>query len=164
MFYPILEKLKNDVVDDISIQSLDSWLGSRRRFTYESLNPLQFSIDSNVDEELAMLMFSLCVKENIKLLNVRYEVVCPICDTSLYTTYNRNDIQQYYICDDCKNKIESIDNVQIWFELLEDPNPNEIIKRFDMLKKVPALDVKTVGKYAAKDESGNIRGQIWDNI
>jgi hypothetical protein len=121
MFYPILSTLEQHQVDRLVISQLDSWLGTRRKAVWHALNPLQFSIDSGIDEELALYVFALCTEAEFGLLRVKYVLECPVCDRNIKTYYSASDIPQFFTCLECGTHIEKIDEewISIWFELLK---------------------------------------------
>ena len=120
MFYPILENLKQNKIDMDIIKKLDGWLGTRRKAIWKSLNPLQFSIDSGIDEDLSLYLFILC--DNLKLLKVQYIVHCSLCDANLNKYKSIKDIPEKIFCNECNNYINiNEEDIIVYFELLIPP-------------------------------------------
>lgn len=124
MFFPCLESLKKGKFPEQSVDIYDWWLGTRRKNTYKSLNPLQFSNDCRIDMNHAIQLFSYCVfDEKIKLLQRRYTLYCPICDHKVLSTIESIP-NKSVICKNCSTEINPIllsDHITITFELLQSP-------------------------------------------
>lgn len=103
-----------------SIELFDWWLGTRRKNTIKSLNPLQFSLDCEIDIRHALSIFSHCVYDkDIKLLKQKAKINCPSCSHRI-TNKNGNN----YICNNCGYIIAPEilnDSTEIVFELLKEP-------------------------------------------
>ncbi|AEG14534.1 hypothetical protein Desku_0935 [Desulfofundulus kuznetsovii DSM 6115] len=127
MYFPILRTISRYKIDDLLYKKLDVWLGTRRKATRNFLSPLQFSIDSGIDEDTAMLLFAICTQPDINLLKVRYMVECPYCYRKLAIFNNPMEIPEQVYCPEDEADIPvKKDNIVIWFELLSEPQDQPI--------------------------------------
>lgn len=109
-------------IDDILINQLDVWLGTRRKAVVDSLNPLQFCIDCGVDEQQAIYIFALCTQPLIGVLKVKYILECPGCDRVENVFYNPREIPGAFTCLECGSQVTiHEDYIHIWFELIKQP-------------------------------------------
>jgi len=146
MFFPTLNGLKMYKIDDISISKLDGWLGTRRKAVIDSLNPLQFSVDTGIDEQYSIYIFALSTQIGIAVLKARYVIECPLCDTVYKVVYDLEDIPKCFVCNECGSNLKNHeDYVTIWFELIIEPQ--EIIISEDVLDVVRT--VSPLGKLVA---------------
>lgn len=114
--------MRTQRIDQMIVDQLDSWLGIRRRATWKTLDPLQFSIDSGIDEDLALYLFVLCAK--INLLKIQYVISCPFCENNLQVYNFSTDIPKEITCEECNLKqIIDEENIIVYFELLIPPEP-----------------------------------------
>lgn len=131
MYFPTLSILRNyHQVDSFIINKLDSWLGTRRQAARKFLNPIQFSIDTDLDEELSILLFANCTNPRIDVLKQRYVAECPNCNKILGTYYSPQEVPFKLYCAECNSNVHlSFDDIIIWFELTRLPEmlPEESI-------------------------------------
>jgi hypothetical protein len=114
--------MKGYSIDEILFKKLDCWLGTRRLATRKFLNPLNFSIDTGIDAEVAMYIFALCTQTNINILKVKYVVECRNCNHICGKYYSTGDIPRKISCSDCGISIDvNEDDIKIWFELIQEP-------------------------------------------
>ncbi|MGG0188246.1 hypothetical protein [Bacillus rhizoplanae] len=122
MFFPCLESLKKAKFPEQSVEMLDWWLGTRRQNTLNSLNPLQFSLDCEIDIQHALKLFSHCVFDSeIELLRRKYTVYCPNCSHKVFKSDDRI-VAENLICPNCCTKIVANilpDSTELTFELLK---------------------------------------------
>ncbi|WP_424660313.1 hypothetical protein [Desulfofundulus sp.] len=112
--------MKHRQVDESLCGRLDTWLGTRRPAVRKHLSPLQFSLDSGIDEETATHLFALCT--DIGLLRTRYTVECPGCSSILGNYYSPGEIPESMYCPECgSNVLVGSGDVAVWFELLREP-------------------------------------------
>lgn len=127
MYFPCLENLKKARFPEQSIELFDWWLATRRKNTLRSLNPLQFSLDCNINTEHALKLFSHSVfDEDIALLRRKFEVICPVCSHTVHRDFDYLDKKDYQ-CPNCGNRVSTQlldDNTEIRFELLQAPAKN----------------------------------------
>lgn len=122
MFFPTLGNLKMYKIDDTLITQLDAWLGTRRKAVVDFLNPLQFSIDSQIDEQYAIYLFVMCTKPKIEVLKVKYILECPVCDKIQQVYFNPLEIPDKFSCLECGSLVKvHEDYINIWFELIKKP-------------------------------------------
>jgi Family of unknown function (DUF5939) len=122
MFFPPLSNLRKRQISEYEVDILDWWLGTRKKTTLKYLNPLQFSIDCNIDVEHAIKLFSYCtLEDSIDIFEIRYVSRCPNCKTVLkkqegYFTLSKNTLT----CPECGLKTEAKvlkDEVEVYFSL-----------------------------------------------
>ncbi|GLI83473.1 hypothetical protein ANABIO32_11660 [Rossellomorea marisflavi] len=150
MFYPKLKNLKKERIPDYSIDKLDWWLGTRRQNTRKFVNPLQFSLDCNIDINHALKLFSYCTfGQEVKLLRKKYVTLCPICEHRIATNY-QEPVKKGIRCNNCETDIPNeyfVDHISIFFELLESPRdyiPDIELESESIIKKAPSLRVSEV--------------------
>lgn len=107
---------------------LQWWLATRKRNTWNYLNPLQYSIDCNVNIETAISLFFVCsFHEDVKTFNVRTISRCPNCETVV--AKERDSIVLVNLpqfCDECGVQLDGKflkDDSEIFFSLIVDPIP-----------------------------------------
>ena len=123
MFFPCLENLKKEKFPEQSIALFDWWLGTRRQNNLKSLNPLQFSLDCNINIEHSLQLFAYSVfDQKINLLKQKFKLFCPACEHKVEPYDQQN--AKGYTCQNCSAKI-SIDLLpdytELTFELLRSP-------------------------------------------
>ncbi|TYS18483.1 hypothetical protein FZC78_02790 [Rossellomorea vietnamensis] len=123
MYFPTLNILKNyHQIDNFVISKLDSWLGTRRQAVRKFLTPLQFSIDTDIDEEYSISLFAICTDPKIKVLQEKYIVECPHDNTILGVYTSAHEVPHRILCNECNQYIDvSLNNLVIWFELIQSP-------------------------------------------
>jgi len=150
LFFPVLEALQKNGILPYDIRQLDSWLASRQPQMYNSLNPLQFSLDTEIRPEYAIHLFILCTYPKIKLLKPRAELSCPVCLTSLSTSDtfepSSNRAIKYIKCTECHSTINVAENTLIWFSLLKDPIFSHSAEFTYSRKKAESLSLATAQK------------------
>lgn len=124
MFFPCLSNLKRAKFPEQSIKLLDWWLGTRRQNTRKYINPLQFSIDCNIDIEHTLKLFSHSTYDpQIQLLRQKYVYYCPYCAHRVSTNFKENE-ESILRCNNCEKPISTEtlkDSTEIFFELLKAP-------------------------------------------
>jgi hypothetical protein len=127
MYFPTLNTLKNyHHIDTFIIRMLDTWLGTRRQAIKKFLDPIQFSIDTDIDEELSISLFADCTHPKINVLKKRYTVECPQCGKVLGVYFNPNEVPITIFCNECNHNYPvTFDNIIIWFELIKLPEQSQ---------------------------------------
>lgn len=122
MYFPILRNLEEKYcLDRDLINKFDTWLGIRRPAVRNYLNPNQFSLDTDIDENLAFDLFELSTDEEFNILSMRFVI---FLDDSL-------DLQKTY------NKVAEIPNfIEFNDETIE--INDSMVKIIFSLKKTPA--------------------------
>jgi len=124
MFFPCLVNLEMERFPRPTIELLDWWLGTRKKNSVKSLNPLQFSIDTGIDNSISLSMFSHCVyNKGLNLLKIRYVYYCPICDHRMVTA-SESINESFLVCRNCEMLISKKvleDLVEILFVLIKEP-------------------------------------------
>lgn len=116
MYFPTLSNLQES---DMYRKALDEWLGSRRAAVRKHLSPLQFAVDTDIDEGKAINLFFECTQPDVGLLKVYFVVECPYCNAILGVYDEYVKIPSSIICDECGGEVETDDDhVIVWFELL----------------------------------------------
>jgi hypothetical protein len=122
LYFPTLSAMKAFQIDEFVIQKLDVWLGTRRKAVWKFLNPIQFSLDSDIDEETAIHLFAVCTDQRIHVLQQRYSVECPCCNRELGLFELPAQIPQTIYCVACDEDVKvTEDYITIWFKLIEKP-------------------------------------------
>lgn len=122
MYFPILNDMKKYHVDEGVLKKFDSWLSSRRSATRKHLNPLQFAIDYDIEDEISIDLFAKCTSQEIGLLKVRYVVQCSVCQKILRASNDLPSEKDEFQCPDCFNENKFFyDDILIYFELLQEP-------------------------------------------
>lgn len=124
MYFQDLDHLKKFNRHDVL--ELDHWIATRRKNTWKYLNPLQFSLDKNINESIALDLFLACTLD-INLFEVRTIARCPECSTVLFKKagYNILNTKDIY-CPECYTFIPKDfldDEIEIYFSLLKEPLP-----------------------------------------
>lgn len=140
MFFPCLEDLKSVKYPEQTIELFDWWLGSRKKNSLRTLNPLQFSLDSGIDNSIALSLFSHCVYDRkINLFKIRVVYYCPICNHRMIS--GKEEVQEtFLICRNCESAIsEEIlkERLEIYFELIKQPeNSSPSYRHSDLIAGV----------------------------
>lgn len=165
MFFPCLDNLKKGKFPKQSIEMLDWWLGTRRQNTLNSLNPLQFSLDCEIDVQHSLKLFSHCVFDTeIKLLSRKYIVYCPSCSHKVFKSDNLIS-EMDYLCNNCGTKITANvlpDYTELTFELLKAAQPIEsnypdVPPTGVSMGKAQSLRVSDMNTYIEKDDDDTRR-------
>lgn len=131
MFFPDLLNLRKRQVSKHDIDILDWWLGTRKANTRKYLNPLQFSIDCNIDLSHALKLFTICTLDSsVNLLSVRYVVRCPICTDLLDKQEKFLDLSKLSEkrCGNCGAQLKASilsDITEVYFTLLKTKEENK---------------------------------------
>ncbi len=123
-----LKNLKNYQFSKPDIDMLQWWLQTRKRNTWNYLNPLQYSIDCNINIETAIGLFLTCTHhKDVKTFDVRSVAKCPNCDSVITVENGCIEITDFpSFCSECCLPIEEtlMDNfTEIVFQLVVDPIP-----------------------------------------
>jgi predicted RNA-binding Zn-ribbon protein involved in translation (DUF1610 family) len=161
MFFPCLENLRKAKFPQQSIDLFDWWLGTRRQNTLHNLNPLQFSLDCNLDLQHSLKIFSHCVFDpEIALLSRNLSVVCPNCGKTIQKTKESIDKKRLK-CTNCGTVVSETllsDCTIISFELLKLPerplegHPLETIPNGVFRGNAPSLRVSDLQKNSEGDD------------
>lgn len=121
MYFPILKNLENKYnLNSDLINKLDTWLGIRRPATRKYLNPNQFALDTDIDENLAYDLFDLSTDTEFNILSMRFVI---LIDDNLDSQETYNDVENIPKQIEINNQfIEVTDSmVRIWFSLEKTP-------------------------------------------
>ncbi|MCE4092797.1 hypothetical protein ABE112_27420 [Priestia aryabhattai] len=128
MFYPCLENLKKKFSNQ-TVDLFDWWLGTRRSNVRKNINPLQFSLDCDIDIEYTLKLFSYSTFDpSIQLFKRKFVTYCPFCDHRVITQYDEPNFENSIECRNCGVTIPSDmykTNTELYFELLISPNHNQ---------------------------------------
>lgn len=127
MLFPVLNKLRTTYPDYV-IDNFDKWLGTRRLATLNTLSPLQFSIDTEIEDEIAISIFFRCCEPDCLLLKASWHLECPLCGATLLVTdtYSTIDTNEYF-CEDCSSSGPIFDeNIIVWFSRLQEPDADSL--------------------------------------
>lgn len=126
------------------ISNFDQWLATRPNATIHRLNPLQFSKDFQLSEDISLLLFEFA--QEIGLLKRYYEVLDTDHFEVLGVYYNKDDLKksEYSYMNDQEININPED-INIWFKLIEEPIGN-ISERANQIKKdtAPPLNLSNI--------------------
>ncbi|MEV9639153.1 hypothetical protein ABZ756_00485 [Mammaliicoccus sciuri] len=130
MYFPSLENLKkhDPQISDYEVKTFDSWLGTRPEYTWEYLNPLQFSIDLSFSDERSMNLFLASTHyKDVDLFRVRFVYKCPTCSSPLIVELDNpiNNLEGKY-CEDCEKNISAFmlkEMATVFFSLQKEPVP-----------------------------------------
>ncbi|MCC6082750.1 hypothetical protein [Bacillus thuringiensis] len=165
MFFPCLDNLKKVKFPKQSVELFDWWLGTRRQNTLSSLNPLQFSLDCEIDIQHSLKLFSHCVFDpEIELLRRKYTVYCPSCSHKVFKSDERI-AQKEVICQNCGTKITANllpDSTELTFELLKaaqaiESESLDFQPRGGSGGKAQGLRVSDMDRYIDEDDSDTRR-------
>lgn len=121
MFFPALINMSNYKIGETLYNNLDQWLGTTRIAVRKSLNPLQFSRDYQISEDVATQLFLLCTSEEFSILKAKYILECPICNSILLNSDTYPKSTEVY-CIECNVRNTILDDdIIIQFELIQDP-------------------------------------------
>ena len=161
MFFPCLENLRRAKFPQQSIELFDWWLGTRRQNTIHNLNPLQFSLDCNIDFQHALKIFSRCVFDSeISILSRKLTIICPNCSNDIQKTEGSIDKKKLE-CVNCGTKVTELllpDCTIISFKLLKSPekelegHPLDDIPNGSSRGNVPSLRVSEIQNKIESDE------------
>lgn len=125
MYYPQLRRLGKYEINPVAINLLDSWLAIQRQAVLKNLSPLSFSLQSDVDMELAIDMFSLSSIPQIGVLKPIYKTICPYCDSNNGSFSSLDDVPSSPItCKHCEHEYiprQREDLIEIVFERCYEP-------------------------------------------
>lgn len=138
MYFPTLSTLKSYTgVDEVTIAKLDAWLGIRRKAVIDFLNPLQFSIDSGIDEEFCLYLFALTSQNDIGVLRVKYVIECPCCEHVSKTYYKQIDVPRIFECLNCESTGPIRDEyITVWFELVKEAQEQPIRGNMKLVESI----------------------------
>lgn len=117
MYFPTLKdiELKYNISSEV-IKKFDTWLGIRRSATKKYLNPFQFALDTDIDENYAFDLFELSTDKEFNILSMRYVVLYDEKIDYQETFTNIEDIPDTIRLQD--EILEINDSmVRIWFSL-----------------------------------------------
>lgn len=122
MYFPILRNLKTKYcLNDDLVNKFDTWLGIRRPAVRNYLNPNQFALDTDIDENLAFDLFEVSTDEEFKLLSIRFVISLDDKFNSIESYKTIDEIPQTLNYDD--QLIQVTDSmVKIWFSLEKQPD------------------------------------------
>lgn len=107
---------------------LQWWLGTRKRNTWKYLNPLQYSIDCNINIDTALNIFFTCAHYgDVKTFAVRTISRCPNCESIVAKEFNTialNNLPEF--CEECGCFLEAKfvkNDSEVYFSLIVDPLP-----------------------------------------
>lgn len=127
MYFPKLTHLEEYNIDRIVIAKLDLWLSKLSGRTRKGIRPARFSVDMDVDFNLANEIFSLSATK-LKIFNINYEVYCPCDIHELVASYTKlDDIPEALKCSACGqrfNPYEHDEFIEITFDLIIFPDPS----------------------------------------
>lgn len=163
MFFPNLKHLsENDrSIRKYDIDLFDWWLGTRSRVTWNYLNPLQFSIDCNIRESVALNLFAEgTINEKIQLFEMRSIIRCQNCSTVIAKAYNSSTPKiSYSHCPNCEDEIylgEIKDEVEIYFALKQEPLPPDqspSVRIGAKKEKASALNLQRAKEFSTEGDS-----------
>lgn len=168
MYFQKLEHLqKINGVNSFALNKLDEWLASKPIMEYDYLNPLDFSYQAVVNEDISLELFAKCSDSELftqfqegPLLKVKYIIGCPECDQSFQTFYSIDDIpREYSHCnDDCVGfyPLYHRERIEIYFELLDVPKTK--IER-PSIYKIPSFIPPLTAKHEGVKEHG-----LWGDV
>ncbi|ECR2367023.1 hypothetical protein ACR3SY_001606 [Listeria monocytogenes] len=108
--------------NDSEINKLDEWLVSIPNRNKRSLNPLQFSIDRELREEIAINIFQYASSKEIKVLKKNFKVFSDDRMTILGSYNLYTDIPDKIYDEESNTFINVLDiNIDITFELIAFP-------------------------------------------
>ncbi|MCG7435530.1 hypothetical protein [Lysinibacillus fusiformis] len=157
MYFPVLEDLKK--VNKLEVDLLDWWVGTRKKNTWNYLNPLQFSVDCGVSEETAFNLFAECtLQEDVKLFEVRTILRCPQCNKVITREIGKFNMENGFPnnCSECHELIDYEvfkDDIEIYFSLLISPTPTTDFKPMPLggeSKQVDALTFQSAQQISKK--------------
>lgn len=128
MSLTLLEDLKKYQFSKPDIDMLTWWLQTRKRNTWKYLNPLQYSVDCNINIEIALNLFLTCsLYDDVKVFDVRAVARCPNCNSVISKTKDSLSVVSIpEECEECSMSIEESfmdEYVEIYFSLIADPLP-----------------------------------------
>ncbi|WP_409341029.1 hypothetical protein [Paenibacillus sp. MBLB4367] len=138
MYFPPLRRLGQYQISGMAIDLLDDWLAIQRKAVLANLSPIKFSIQTEVDTDLAIDMFALASLEEIGVLRAVYKVICPHCDRHNGSYSSLSVVPNNVCCKDCErifNPHDRLEYVEIFFERTLEPNEplvNAPIKKYEM--------------------------------
>jgi hypothetical protein len=125
MYFPQLRRLGSYNINPLTINMLDSWLAVQRRAVLKNLSPIRFSLQSNVDTELAIDMFSLSSESSIGVLKAIFKPICPYCSFQNGHYGSLDDVPDVKIecrhCGDFFVPSSRLDLIEIVFERCLEP-------------------------------------------
>lgn len=126
----LLKGLNNYRFSQQDIDMLQWWIQTRKRNTWNYLNPLQYSLDCNINIETAIELFLTCTHyPDVKVFDVRSISKCPNCESTISSEEDCIVITEYpNNCNECGLPIQSDlmdDFTEIVFKLIVDPIPPE---------------------------------------
>lgn len=125
MYFPQLRCLGKYEINPVAINLFDSWLAIQRQAILKNLSPMSFSIQNDVDMDLAIDMFSLSTIPQIGVLKPIYKSICPNCDSKNGSYFSLEDVPFDAItCRHCEYEYSPQlreDHIEIVFERCLDP-------------------------------------------
>ena len=163
MFYQSLERIKNELAQSKEfeeqlaakyVSALDEWLISRPVFYKSRLNPLDFSVDEDLDPDIAIFLFG-CGLDS-KLFSVYYEAetdeqeALGTLSTSQFIELDNNgSIEVEHPFKEYDYRI-TLENVNILFYLNEKP---DVELNFDKLNLKKECTPSTNGSILMENKS-----------
>lgn len=123
MYYPNLMNMnKNHWIRKREIKLLDEWLVRIPYRNRKNINFLNFSIDEDINEELALRLFIGATEESVRVLNLYYNVVTDNKMHHLKRFTSKKDIPKTIYDYDSENEILVKDsNIEVRFEVIDFP-------------------------------------------
>lgn len=126
MYFPKLIDLKDYDIPYEIIDKFDNWLASLRGPKRKRIRPARFAIDSRTEYDLSIEMFTIAAVR-LHILQLNYEVNCPVCENELVNSYNTLDsIPANLRCDNGHifEPHHHGEFIEITFDLINKPDPN----------------------------------------
>lgn len=123
MYYQNLINMKqNSMIRNREIQLLDEWLIRVPYRNRNSLNFMQFSIDEDINEEIALSLFISATRADVEVLSLYYNVVTDDRMQSLGIYASKNEIPEViYDYDSGEEVVVKDSNIEIRFKLTAFP-------------------------------------------
>lgn len=141
MYYPNLMNMKkNRVYRNRDIEIFDEWLARIPYRNRHNLNYLQFSLDEDINEEIALHLFLDATNDRINILEIYYNVVSDdrMDSLGLYS-YKREIPEEIYYPE--KNEMMKVkdSNIEVKFKLIAFPASTPSDNKGIIMKKRKAV-------------------------
>ncbi|WZL82703.1 hypothetical protein QBE53_06205 [Vallitaleaceae bacterium 9-2] len=126
MYFQKLQKLKEEYrIPNDTIQNLDTWLASLRRFERKRFYSDFFAYEYDINPEFALEVFIKA--SEVGILKINYELHCPECDEFIEKIEPDSIFEESKAFCENGHSFNRVEGIVMSFELIETPKKKEQI-------------------------------------
>lgn len=154
MYYQNLMNMKqNNSIRNSDIKELDEWLIRIPYRNRNNLNFLQFSLDTDINEEIALRLFMGATKKESKVLEINYNVVTDDRMQSLGVFESARAIPEIIFDYDSGKEVTIKDsNIEVKFKIIAFPTQTLSVENKSKKIDLPIPTIESVKKIMSQVE------------